>query len=221
MVILRIACCPGTPDCRFCSSFGICLWCIDSLWNPIDHACQPIPSKQQTKNCIVYGLFELELVCNHCEFGYQKQNGSCVALPSNCALGDSYLKKCDYCFDQRVVDPDTNQCTEERRCKTENCSVCNDKDFGTSNSCLLCKEGYSLYKTYDQNAQCLQGFEGCLELSTDKVTCDTCLKGYYIASDNTCAKIPSSASSVNFVSDSGRSSYLFGRIKEVKTKAFN
>jgi hypothetical protein len=222
MVILGIACCPGTPDCAQCESSWMCKSCIDSLWNPIINACQPIPSERLIKTCIKYGIFDFRLSCDTCEFGYEMINGYCIAYPSNCAIGNAHQKTCYSCFDQRVVDPDTRQCTEERRCKTENCSACNDDSFGSYDSCFLCKEGYSLFRKYGQSAQCLQGFEGCLYLDDDKDHCDTCTKGYYITSDYMCAKIPPSASSVNFVSDSGRSSDLFRRIKEVKTtKAFN
>ncbi|KAL4490921.1 hypothetical protein ABPG72_008657 [Tetrahymena utriculariae] len=79
--------------------------------------CQPI-----IKNCLTFDdknqLDEenlqrrQELVCNLCEFGYFLENNICKPIPENCALFDTFLKKCQNCkYGYKLEHNECIQCT--------------------------------------------------------------------------------------------------------------
>ncbi|EAR92931.2 hypothetical protein TTHERM_00295440 (macronuclear) [Tetrahymena thermophila SB210] len=79
--------------------------------------CQPI-----IQNCLIFESNSLldeenlqkrhELVCNLCEFGYFIENNICKPIPKNCALFDTFLRKCQNCkYGYKLEQNECIQCT--------------------------------------------------------------------------------------------------------------
>ncbi len=188
--------CPDTPDCGSCAPgdpYNYCNSCIDSIMDDDSNFCRPVPKSKLIPHCIDYTQLFDNTICRTCDFGFYRSVDSLECIPFSdplCAKG--YQDSCEYCFDQHVLNKETQKCEAQQKCKTENCSLCNDDLFPAIRSCLICKQGFALFDNYDKNTvSCAQSVDNCLTHSVeDPMICYWCMPNYYITSKGTCERVP-------------------------------
>ena len=108
-------------------------FCALSFWNPSRRVCDK--EVKFIRHCLSYRSKDK---CQMCALGFAASDtsSSCNAIADRSCITTRLDGSCNACLDGKVPD-ESGSCEKGKACK-ENCEVCMNSD-----SCILCKAGYS------------------------------------------------------------------------------
>ena len=116
----------------------------------------------------------------------------CIATPDCAELGfTADASKCEGAALKCPWDTSKAACKETGECGVENCATC---VAGRSDSCAVCKDGYSLIKFVEGQYNCFLAINTCKVIncsacvSGDTTVCKTCEDGYTLTTSGGCEK---------------------------------
>ena len=144
-------------ECKFCyKSYqnldGVCVEPVKEV-----EGCRSYDDYQNCWICDPYYYLEQDYTCS--KIAVDKCMYSNILFPNRCAICENSILEVN------------GKCETSRTCNDENCAGCL-----TRFTCLICKEGFALYKGDCRTAPT----KNCAVIGDDEKTCSMCRVGSYV-----------------------------------------